>query len=55
MEIRERIGSAFPGIFESTRQFIKKGELIKISARSGEHQPRTLFLVCLEKLQEESY
>ena len=44
LEIQENI-SGGPDLVSPTRQLVKQGKISKISARSGDHQERYLFLV----------
>ena len=44
MEIQESIGGDIE-LVSPTREVIKEGKIVKISARSGDHQERYLFLV----------
>ena len=44
LEIQENI-SGGPDLVSPTRQLLKEGKICKISARSGDHQERYLFLV----------
>ena len=44
LEIQESLGGAVD-LVSPTREFLKEGKIIKISARSGDHQERYLFLV----------
>ena len=44
LEIQENI-SGGPDLVSPTRELIKEGKICKISARSGDHQERYLFLV----------
>ena len=44
LEIQESLGRAVD-LVSPTREFLKEGKIIKISARSGDHQERYLFLV----------
>lgn len=45
LEIQESLGGAVD-LVSPTRELIKEGKIVKISARSGDHQERYLFLVC---------
>lgn len=45
LEIQESLGGAVD-LVSPTRALIKEGKMVKISARSGDHQERYLFLVC---------
>lgn len=45
LEIQESIYDA-TDLVSATRELIKEGRIVKISARSGDHQDRHLFLVC---------
>ena len=44
LEIQESIGGDVD-LVSPTREVIKQGKIVKISARSGDHQERYLFLV----------
>ena len=44
LEIQESIGGAVD-LVSPTRELLKEGKIIKISARTGDHQERYLFLV----------
>ena len=44
LEIQENI-SGGPDLVSPTRELVKEGKICKISARSGDHQERYLFLV----------
>lgn len=44
LEIQESLGGA-EDLVSPTRELIKEGKIIKISARSGDHQERYIFLV----------
>lgn len=46
LEIQESLGGA-EDLVSPTRELIKEGKIIKISARSGDHQERYIFLVSL--------
>lgn len=45
LEIQESLGGAVD-LVSPTRELVKEGKIIKISARSGDHQERYVFLVC---------
>jgi hypothetical protein len=45
LEIQESLGGAVD-LVSPTRELVKEGKIVKISARSGDHQERYLFLVC---------
>ena len=44
LDIQESVGGVVD-LVSPTREFIKEGKLMKISARSGDHHDRYLFLV----------
>lgn len=44
LEIQESLGGAVD-LVSPTRELVKEGKIVKISARSGDHQERYLFLV----------
>lgn len=44
LEIQEMIGGGID-LVSPTRELTKEGKIVKISARSGDHQERYLFLV----------
>ena len=44
LEVQERI-SGVVDLVSPTRELLKEGKIVKISARSGDHQERYLFLV----------
>lgn len=44
LEIQESLGGAID-LVSPTRELVKEGKIVKISARSGDHQERYLFLV----------
>lgn len=44
LEVQERI-SGIVDLVSPTRELLKEGKIVKISARSGDHQERYLFLV----------
>ena len=44
LEVQECLGGAIE-LVSPTRELLKEGRIIKISARSGDHQDRYLFLV----------
>jgi hypothetical protein len=44
LEVQERI-SGVVDLASPTRELLKEGKIVKISARSGDHQERYLFLV----------
>ena len=44
LEIQESIHD-LPYLVSATRELVKEGRIVKISARSGDHQDRHLFLV----------
>ena len=44
LEIQESLGGAID-LVSPTRELVKEGKMVKISARSGDHQERYLFLV----------
>lgn len=46
LEIQESIYDA-TDLVSATRELIKEGRIVKISARSGDHQERHLFLVII--------
>lgn len=46
LEIQESLGGA-EDLVSPTRELIKEGKIIKISARSGDHQERYIFLVSI--------
>lgn len=49
LEIQESIYDA-TDLVSATRELVKEGRIVKISARSGDHQERHLFLVIINKL-----
>ena len=49
LEIQESLGGAVD-LVSPTRELMKEGKMVKISARSGDHQERYLFLVIMFKL-----
>ena len=46
LEVQERI-SGIVDLVSPTRELLKEGKIVKISARSGDHQERYLFLVSI--------
>ena len=44
LEVQESIGGSID-LVSPTREVIKEGKIVKISARTGDHQDRYLFLV----------
>jgi hypothetical protein len=44
LEVQERISGVID-LASPTRELLKEGKIVKISARSGDHQERYLFLV----------
>jgi hypothetical protein len=44
LEVQERLGGTID-LVSPTRELLKEGKIVKISARSGDHQDRYLFLV----------
>lgn len=44
LEVQEKISGAVD-LVSPTRELLKEGKIVKISARSGDHQERYLFLV----------
>ena len=48
LEVQESLGGTVD-LVGPTRELLKEGKIVKISARSCEHQDRYLFLVCCEK------
>jgi hypothetical protein len=46
LEVQERISGVFD-LVSPTRELLKEGKIVKISARSGDHQERYLFLVSI--------
>lgn len=44
LEVQESLGGSIE-LVSPTRELLKEGRIIKISARSGDHQERYLFLV----------
>ena len=44
LEIQESLGGTVD-LVSPTRELLKEGKIVKISARSGDHQERYLFLV----------
>ena len=44
LEVQDKLGSQFTGLVAPGRTLVKEGTLSKISARSGEHQPRIIYL-----------
>jgi len=46
LEVQERI-SGDVDLVSPTRELMKEGKIVKISARSGDHQERYLFLVSI--------
>lgn len=49
LEIQESIYDA-TDLVSATRELVKEGRIVKISARSGDHQERHLFLVIINIL-----
>jgi len=49
LEVQERI-SGVVDLVSPTRELLKEGKIVKISARSGDHQERYLFLVSVSTL-----
>ena len=46
LEVQESLGGAgVVDLVSPTRELVKEGKIVKISARSGDHQDRYLFLV----------
>ena len=45
LEVQESLGGTVD-LVGPTRELLKEGKIVKISARSCEHQDRYLFLVC---------
>ena len=45
LEVQESLGGTVD-LVSPTRELLKEGKIVKISARSCEHQDRYLFLVC---------
>ena len=46
LEVQEKISGAVD-LVSPTRELLKEGKIVKISARSGDHQERYLFLVSI--------
>jgi hypothetical protein len=46
LEVQEKISGAVD-LVSPTRELLKEGKIMKISARSGDHQERYLFLVSI--------
>lgn len=46
LEVQESLGGTVD-LVSPTRELLKEGKIVKISARSGDHQDRYLFLVLL--------
>ena len=46
LEVQESIGGGID-LVSPTREVLKEGRMVKISARTGDHQDRYLFLVCI--------
>ena len=46
LEVQESLGGTVD-LVSPTRELLKEGKIVKISARSGDHQDRYLFLVCI--------
>jgi len=46
LEVQERISGVID-LVSPTRELLKEGKIVKISARSGDHQERYLFLVSI--------
>ena len=44
LEVQESIGGSID-LVSPTREVLKEGKIVKISARTGDHQDRYLFLV----------
>jgi hypothetical protein len=49
LEVQEKISGAVD-LVSPTRELLKEGKIVKISARSGDHQERYLFLVSVPVL-----
>ena len=45
LEVQESLGGTVD-LVSPTRELLKEGKIVKISARNCEHQDRYLFLVC---------
>ena len=59
LEVQESIGGGID-LVSPTREVLKEGKMVKISARTGDHQDRYLFLVgklhyILRKLENHIY
>ena len=46
LEVQESLGGTVD-LVSPTRELLKEGKIVKISARSGDHQDRYLFLVSI--------
>lgn len=51
LEVQESLGGTVD-LVSPTRELLKEGKIVKISARSGDHQDRYLFLVLLSFLRQ---
>ena len=49
LEVQESLGSGCIDLISPTRELVKEGKMVKISARSGDHQDRYVFLVSSPK------
>ena len=49
LEVQESLGGTVD-LVSPTRELLKEGKIVKISARSGDHQDRYLFLVSIKDL-----
>ncbi len=52
LEIQESLGGTVD-LVSPTRELLKEGKIVKISARSGDHQERYLFLVISTNIEGE--
>ena len=50
LEVQESLGGTVD-LVSPTRELVKEGKIVKISARSGDHQDRYLFLVIKKEPQ----